>query len=134
MIVRRSTMLQKRVSFVILHYTSSRSTPSQSFQALVCILIPPAGYLDSSSFNSRPSPLSYHPRTTALYAMQASWSPLDTTRPNSSLFRYYCRLAMPRKRPPPLEQVYCLLRRATLFFFFAVDACSGGGETDRDGE
>ena len=56
--------------------------------------------------------------------------PLNTTHYIRLLFRRSSRLTLPRKRPPPLEHIYCLLRRATLFFFFAVDACSGGGKSN----
>ena len=42
--------------------------------------------------------------------------------------------ALPRKCPSPFRNVYCLLCRAALLFFFAVDTCDSGGETNRDGE
>lgn len=44
------------------------------------------------------------------------------------------RFTLPRKSPSPLKDVYCLLRRAALLLLLTVNACGGGGETDRDRE
>jgi hypothetical protein len=112
----------------------SQAYVASSFQASVCFLIQSPAYLDSNPSNSRQSTLSHHSRTKPSMPCAYPDRPLNTTHYIRSLFRRSSRLALPRKRPPPLEHVYCLLRRATLFFFFAVDACSSGGETDRDGE
>ena len=52
----------------------------------------------------------------------------------SLLLRRCSRLALPCQRPPPLEDIYCLLRRAALLLLLTVDAGDSCGETDRDRE